>query len=67
MTKEDAVKAVDRAFDAAVARLFDVFVSGLSSGDSAAVLTARATKGFDNAVKTHGHMLAVVDHQFPEH
>lgn len=66
MHKEDAVKAVDRAFDAAVARLFDVFVTGLVSGDSADVLAPRATKGFGHAVETHGRMLGIVHDHFPE-
>ncbi len=66
MTKDDAVKAVDRAFDAAVARLFDVFVAGIAMDESVDVLSDRAAKGFDHAVKTHGRMLAVIDNHFSE-
>jgi len=67
VTKDDAFKAVDRAFDGAVARLFDVFVQGLAAGEQPDVLAARATKGFAHAVETHGRLLAVVDTHFPEH
>lgn len=66
MTKDDAVKAVDRAFDAGVARIFDVFVQGLAAGEKIDALTARAGRGFDHAVETHGRMLAVIDHHFAE-
>ena len=63
MTVDDAIKAVDRAFDAAVAHVFDIYVQGLASGEKAEELAARAGRGFAHAVEVHRRMTAVA-HDF---
>ena len=66
MKKEDALKAVDRAFDNAVAHLFDVFMQGLAGGEGLDALILRASNGFTHALQTHRRMTDIVARCYPE-
>lgn len=66
-SKDAAQTAVDRAFDAEIAKIFDIFVQGILLKSPRATLIERAGHGFEAAVETHRDLLLMVDRFFAEH
>jgi hypothetical protein len=67
MNKEDALKAIDCAFDDGVKHLYDVFLQGLVTGTDAATLAERFHKGLAFHNEAHGKTKAIVEDYFRTH
>lgn len=64
MNREEALKAVDNAFDAGVARCYDIVVQGLESDTPIDVLAARFRRGLAFHCDAHGKTTAVIEDYF---
>jgi hypothetical protein len=64
VNKDLALKAVDDAFSAGVARMHQVFVDGLLGNTDPTVLTNRFRAGLKAHVETHQHLAEAVEAYF---
>lgn len=62
--RDQAIKAVDAAFDTSVNRLFEIFIEGLEIGTPAETLGDRFRRGLAFACDAHGKTTAILENYF---
>jgi hypothetical protein len=64
MNREDAIKAVDGAFDDGIRHLYSIFEQGLVTGQPLSELTEHFLKGLAFHCDAHGKTTAIVNDYF---